>query len=111
MGDSDAILGRLREAEPDLVLIALGAPKQELWIDRFSRHIAPAVSIGVGGSLDFLTGRIRRAPTWMSRCGLEWMYRLSQEPRRMWRRYLVDDPRFLAIVIRSWRNGRQSARS
>ena len=111
MGDSDAILGRLRQAEPDLVLIALGAPKQELWIDRFSGQIAPAVSIGVGGSLDFLTGRVRRAPPWMSRCGLEWMYRLVQEPRRMWRRYLVDDPRFVAIVIRSWRNGRRSARS
>ncbi len=111
MGDSDAILGRLREAEPDLVLIALGAPKQELWMDRFSGQIAPAVSIGVGGSLDFLTGRVRRAPPWMSRCGLEWMYRLVQEPRRMWRRYLVDDPRFVAIVVRSWRNGRRSARS
>ena len=98
---------RLAETQPDLVLIALGAPKQELWIDRFGDRIAPAVAIGVGGSLDFFTGQIRRAPTWMSRAGLEWMFRLAQEPRRMWRRYLIEDPRFLAIVARSRREARR----
>ena len=93
-------------ASPDLVLVAFGAPKQELWIDRFADRIGPAVAMGVGGSLDFITGRVKRAPAWMSRAGLEWLFRLLQEPRRMWRRYLVEDPAFIAIVARSRRRAR-----
>ena len=103
--DAEHLLGRLRAAKPDLLLVALGAPKQELFIDRFARQIGPVVAMGVGGSLDFVAGRVRRAPRWMSRAGLEWAYRLAQEPRRMWRRYLIEDPAFLAIVARSWRRG------
>ena len=80
--DGDATLARLTSAEPDVVLVAFGAPKQELWIDRFLREPRPTVAIGVGGSLDFFAGRIKRAPTWMSEAGLEWLYRLLQEPRR-----------------------------
>ena len=99
--DGDATLARLTSAEPDLVLVAFGAPKQELWIDRFLGEPRRTVAIGVGGSLDFLAGRIRRAPTWMSDAGLEWLYRLKQEPRRMWRRYLVEDPAFVAILART----------
>jgi N-acetylglucosaminyldiphosphoundecaprenol N-acetyl-beta-D-mannosaminyltransferase len=105
--DAEHVLDRIRTARPDLVFVALGAPKQELWIERFGRHIAPAVAIAVGGSLDFFTGRVRRAPPWMSRAGLEWLYRLAQEPRRMWRRYLIEDPRFVAIVARTWRQARR----
>jgi N-acetylglucosaminyldiphosphoundecaprenol N-acetyl-beta-D-mannosaminyltransferase len=104
IGDrSEQTLEALRAASPDLVLVAFGAPKQELWIDRFSDQLGPAVTIGVGGSLDFIVGRIRRAPAWMSRAGLEWLFRLLQEPRRMWRRYLVEDPAFIAIVARTRR--------
>jgi N-acetylglucosaminyldiphosphoundecaprenol N-acetyl-beta-D-mannosaminyltransferase len=106
-GDSsDEILKRLRAASPDLVLVAFGAPKQELWIDRSADQLGPAVAIGVGGSLDFIVGGIRRAPDWMSRAGLEWLFRLLQEPRRMWRRYLVEDPAFIAIVARTRRRAR-----
>jgi N-acetylglucosaminyldiphosphoundecaprenol N-acetyl-beta-D-mannosaminyltransferase len=104
---SEQTLERLRTASPDLVLVAFGAPKQELWIDRFSDRIRPAVAIGVGGSLDFITGQTRRAPAWMSRAGIEWLFRLLQEPRRMWRRYLVEDPAFIVIVARSRRRARQ----
>jgi N-acetylglucosaminyldiphosphoundecaprenol N-acetyl-beta-D-mannosaminyltransferase len=105
--DTERFLSRIRAAGPDLLLVALGTPKGELWIDRFRGHIAPTVAIGVGGSFDFFTGRVRRAPPWMSRAGLEWLFRLTQEPRRMWRRYLIDDPRFVAIVARSWRSARR----
>ena len=98
---SEQTLDAVRAASPDLVLVAFGAPKQELWIDRFSDQLGGAVTIGVGGSLDFIVGRIRRAPAWMSRAGLEWLFRLLQEPRRMWRRYLVEDPAFIAIVART----------
>ena len=104
---SEQTLERLRAASPDLVLVAFGAPKQELWIDRFSDRIGPAVAMGVGGSLDFIAGQVKRAPAWMSRAGLEWLYRLLQEPRRMWRRYLVEDPAFIAIVARSRRRARR----
>jgi N-acetylglucosaminyldiphosphoundecaprenol N-acetyl-beta-D-mannosaminyltransferase len=100
------MIERLLAAKPDLVLVALGAPKQELWIDRFGERIKPAVAMGVGGSLDFVVGRVTRAPAWMSRAGLEWLFRLWQEPRRMWRRYLIEDPKFIAIVARTRRRRR-----
>ena len=106
--DGDATLARLTSAEPDVVLVAFGAPKQELWIDRFLREPRPTVAIGVGGSLDFFAGRIKRAPTWMSEAGLEWLYRLLQEPRRMWRRYLVEDPVFVAILARTMARHRRA---
>ena len=101
--NSEQTLERLRAASPDLVLVAFGAPKQELWIDRFNDRIRPAVAIGVGGSLDFVAGQVRRAPAWMSRSGLEWLFRLLQEPQRMWRRYLIEDPVFVVIVAQSRR--------
>ena len=106
---SERTLERLRAAQPDLVLVALGTPKQERWIDRFADQLAPAVVIGVGASFDFLTGRVRRAPEWMSRAGLEWLFRLAHEPRRLWRRYLVEDPAFIGIVARSRRAARAQA--
>jgi N-acetylglucosaminyldiphosphoundecaprenol N-acetyl-beta-D-mannosaminyltransferase len=106
--DSEQTLERLRAASPDVVLVAFGAPKQELWIERFRDRIRPTVAIGVGGSLDFVAGTVKRAPAWMSRAGLEWLFRLVQEPRRMWRRYLVEDPAFIAIVARSRRRARAS---
>jgi N-acetylglucosaminyldiphosphoundecaprenol N-acetyl-beta-D-mannosaminyltransferase len=97
---------RIRDARPDLVFVAFGAPKQEFFVDRL-RQVAPSVvAVAVGASLDFVAGRVRRAPAWMSRVGLEWFYRLCQEPRRLWRRYLVDDPAFLFILLRTpRRNG------
>jgi N-acetylglucosaminyldiphosphoundecaprenol N-acetyl-beta-D-mannosaminyltransferase len=104
---ADDILERVRATKPHLVLVAFGAPKQERWIDRFRDRITPAVAMGVGGSLDFMVGRTRRAPAWMSRAGLEWLFRLGQEPRRMWRRYLIEDPRFVAIVARTRRRERR----
>ena len=104
---SEQALARLLAASPDLLLVAFGAPKQELWINRFADQLGATVAIGVGGSLDFMVGRIRRAPAWMSRAGLEWLFRLVQEPRRMWRRYLVEDPAFIAIVARSHRRTRR----
>lgn len=105
--EAELTLGRLGATKPQLVLVALGAPKQERFIDRYGDRIGPAVAMGVGGSLDFVVGRVRRAPAWMSRAGLEWLYRLGQEPRRMWRRYLIEDPRFVAIVLRARRSERR----
>jgi N-acetylglucosaminyldiphosphoundecaprenol N-acetyl-beta-D-mannosaminyltransferase len=95
------IAEQLNAARPDLVLMALGAPKQELLIDQLAERVKPAVLLGIGASLDFIAGTVKRAPPLMRRAGLEWAYRLSQEPKRLWRRYLVDDPQFLAILWRT----------
>jgi exopolysaccharide biosynthesis WecB/TagA/CpsF family protein len=101
-------LARIAEARPEIVLVALGAPKQEVWIHRNAAAFGPAVVIGVGASLDFIAGRVPRAPPWMSQAGLEWLYRLVHEPRRLWRRYLLRDPEFLGILLRTWRMSRVS---
>lgn len=103
-GNATAVVQEIRAAKPDLVIVALGCPKQELWMRRHATLIAPAVAIGLGGSLDFVAGAVRRAPNWMSRHGLEWLYRLAQEPRRLAYRYLVRDlyiaPIFAGLVLR-----------
>jgi N-acetylglucosaminyldiphosphoundecaprenol N-acetyl-beta-D-mannosaminyltransferase len=98
-----ASIVRAREARPDLIFVALGPPKQELWIDRAHGEVGPAVSLGVGASFDFLVGKVQRAPRWMAKSGLEWLYRLAQEPRRLWRRYLVEAPTFVGLVARTRR--------
>jgi N-acetylglucosaminyldiphosphoundecaprenol N-acetyl-beta-D-mannosaminyltransferase len=102
--DEAAVLERITKARPHIVLVAFGAPKQELFIHTTMSAIRPAVAIGVGAGFDFVAGRIRRAPTWVSRGGLEWLFRLAQEPRRLARRYLVDDPKFLGILYRTLRD-------
>jgi N-acetylglucosaminyldiphosphoundecaprenol N-acetyl-beta-D-mannosaminyltransferase len=95
------VVERIREARPHLLFVALGAPKQELFIDRYRERLLPMVSLGIGASLDFVAGRVRRAPAWMSRAGFEWIFRLSQDPKRLARRYLIDDPRFAGIFLRT----------
>jgi N-acetylglucosaminyldiphosphoundecaprenol N-acetyl-beta-D-mannosaminyltransferase len=104
-GDSVA---RARAASPDLILVGLGPPKQELWIDRSAEAVRPAVAFGIGAGLDFLAGRYLRAPRWMARSGLEWAFRLFQEPRRLWRRYLVEGPRFAHVVLATWLSPRSA---
>lgn len=103
------VVETLRATAPDLVFVALGSPKQELWIHEARAALAPAVVIGVGASFDFIAGVVPRAPEWMSRSGLEWLYRLAREPRRLWRRYLVRDPKFALIVLRHLASARRAA--
>ncbi len=98
-----ALVDRVRATRPQIVLVAFGAPKQELWIDIAREALRPAVLMGVGGTLDFIAGTMPRAPRWMSASGLEWLFRLLREPRRLWKRYLIQDPRFLMIVGRKAR--------
>lgn len=100
-GEARAAVERLGTARPDLLIVALGTPKQERWIHRHLELIRPAVAVGMGATLDFVAGRVRRAPAWMSRSGLEWLFRLCREPRRLARRYLLRDLRFLPIVVRT----------
>jgi N-acetylglucosaminyldiphosphoundecaprenol N-acetyl-beta-D-mannosaminyltransferase len=100
------IVATIAAAKTQLLLLALGAPKQELWLHRNRAALSTAVGVGVGASVDFVAGRVQRAPRWVSRSGLEWLYRLVREPRRLWRRYLVNDPQFGAILLRSLRQPR-----
>jgi N-acetylglucosaminyldiphosphoundecaprenol N-acetyl-beta-D-mannosaminyltransferase len=90
----------IRAARPDVLLVGLGAPKQEKWILAHRDRLGVPVSIGVGGSFEMAGGVISRAPRWMRRVGLEWVHRLLQEPGRMWKRYICRDlPLFLRLVI------------
>jgi len=97
------ILDRIASAKPDLLLVALGAPKQEIWSHEQRASLKDAVAVGVGASLDFIAGTVQRAPSWLSNVGLEWAYRLVQEPRRLAARYLLRDPQFFRIVARQMR--------
>lgn len=90
--DEDArIVERIRQARPGFLFVALGAPRQDLWIRDHRDVLGVPVAMGVGCVLDLLAGAVSRAPTWMQSAGLEWSYRLIREPRRLWRRYLLDD--------------------
>lgn len=94
------IVDRIEELRPDVLLVAMGVPRQELWIARHidARHCT--LPIAVGALLDFLSGAVPRAPLWMRRLRLEWLFRLAVEPGRLWRRYMVGNPLFLWRVTR-----------
>lgn len=95
------ILADIERAEPDILLVAFGNPKQEKWIHRHRErlHRIP-ICMGVGGTFDFLASRTRRAPVWMQRCGLEWLFRLQNDPGRLWRRYSRDFHRFGVALLK-----------
>ena len=95
--DSDAIISRINEAGADILVVGLGHPKQDLWIAANRDRLPVTVAIGTGGSFDIITGRFRRAPAWAQRCGLEWLCRLIQEPRRLATRYATCAAWLLAV--------------
>lgn len=102
--DHEEIRRRIQAARPDLLLVSFGCPKQEKWIGMHYRSLGVPVSIGVGATIDFLAGRISRAPNWMRQTGTEWIYRLAQEPRRLARRYLLDCCCFAGLLgAQLWR--------
>jgi len=97
-------LARVRKAidaaRPDLLFVGFGAPKQEYWMCDHGRTLPAPVCMGVGGAFGMVAGVVPRAPNWIRRLGCEWLYRLHREPRRMWRRYLIGNPKFVWIVVR-----------
>ena len=108
--DEDTDIVRLiNDATPDVVWVGLSTPKQERWMAEHHKRITAPVMVGVGAAFDFGAGRKKQAPRWMQRSGLEWLFRLVQEPRRLWRRYLLNIPRFIVLVLlqtlhlRHWR--------
>jgi N-acetylglucosaminyldiphosphoundecaprenol N-acetyl-beta-D-mannosaminyltransferase len=108
--DADDV-ARINAARPDYVWVGLGAPKQDLWAARQRPHLDAAVVLAVGAAFDFHSGGLRRAPVWMQRRGLEWLYRLVAEPRRLARRYIVTNTRFLVLLVRSRLPGAAGRRS
>jgi exopolysaccharide biosynthesis WecB/TagA/CpsF family protein len=105
-GETDAVVDRVRASQASVLMVALGQPRQEQWLVRHLERTGSRVGLGVGGFLDFSAGVVRRAPAWMNRAGLEWTFRLAQEPRRLAHRYLIGNPLFLGRVLRPGaRNG------
>lgn len=94
----DKINNMITEAKPDLLIVCFGCPKQEKFIYENYQKYGPTVSICAGATIDFLAGNVKRAPKWMSDHGLEWLYRFSQEPKRLFKRYFVDDVKILGLV-------------
>lgn len=90
----------LTEARPDVLLVGLGSPKQEKWAARNSTRLGIPLTMGIGISFEYTAGMVRRAPVWMQRAGLEWLFRLVMEPGRLWRRYLVNDPKFFWLILK-----------
>ena len=84
---------------PRIVLVGMGTPKQELWVDRYADELGGAVVWTVGALFDYVSGHMPRAPRWLADNGLEWIFRLAIEPQRMWRRYLLGNPVFLRRVL------------
>lgn len=97
--EEDGVIAGIRTSGADVLLVAMGAPRQELWLERHLEATGAAVGMGVGGLFDFYSGRIPRAPLWLREIGGEWIYRLLQEPGRMWRRYLVGNWIFLYRIF------------
>jgi exopolysaccharide biosynthesis WecB/TagA/CpsF family protein len=102
------IVERINRARPDVLAVGLGCPKQELWITQYRGEMQFGVALCIGAAIDFAAGNLARAPKWMQQWGLEWLYRILQEPRRLWKRYLVDDMVFAVIVAREWRKRRNA---
>lgn len=98
--DHARVVAAINASGANVLLVAMGAPRQEFWIAEHAHELKVAVAIGVGGLFDFASGNMPRAPAWLRRLGLEWTYRLRQEPSRLWRRYVLGNPLFL---WRAWR--------
>lgn len=89
---------RINQTAADIVWVGLSTPKQERWVDGVRRHLTVRVLVTVGAAFDFHAGLLRQAPRWIQRAGLEWLFRLTQEPRRLWRRYAYNNPTFLVLA-------------
>lgn len=109
--DMPALLARIRESQADILLVAMGNPQQEQWLADHLAATGCRLGFGVGGLFDFLAGTVPRAPAWVQAARLEWSFRLLQEPRRLWRRYLVEMPVFLARICRQWLAGARVSRA
>lgn len=98
--EDQAIVDEVNAANADVLWIGLGSPKQELWAAEHDSRLSCGLVLPVGAAFDFHSGRLRRAPAWIRRLGFEWLFRLAMEPRRLFRRYVVTNSRFLLLIVR-----------
>jgi N-acetylglucosaminyldiphosphoundecaprenol N-acetyl-beta-D-mannosaminyltransferase len=100
--DDEAVADEIRSSGARLLFVAISSPRKEFFLSQNLERIGPLFAMGVGGSFDLLAGVTRRAFRWMQNAGLEWLFRLIQEPCRMWKRYLLGNARFLGLTLRAW---------
>jgi N-acetylglucosaminyldiphosphoundecaprenol N-acetyl-beta-D-mannosaminyltransferase len=100
------VVEQIRDARPDLLFVAISSPKKEQFLGRWQAGMKIPFAMGVGGSFDVAIGHVKRAPVWMQKSGLEWFYRFLQEPRRMFRRYFIEDMAFVRLLIKELKGGR-----
>jgi len=98
--DEPLIAKQIADSRADILFVAISSPKKEIFLNRYKDLIDMPFIMGVGGSFDVVSGLVKRAPVWMQNCGLEWLYRLCQEPRRMWKRYLVTNTIFIWMLLK-----------
>jgi len=98
--EESSVIEMINKANPDILLLGMPSPRKELFIEKYREVINARYSLGVGGYFDIVSGLIRRAPKRLQKMGLEWFYRLIQEPRRMWRRYLIGNLEFISLVLK-----------
>jgi N-acetylglucosaminyldiphosphoundecaprenol N-acetyl-beta-D-mannosaminyltransferase len=98
--EEQSIFDLINEAEPDILLLGMSSPKKELFFESYRHRLKAKYILGVGGYFDIVSGRIKRAPRWMQNSGMEWLYRLMQEPRRLWKRYLIGIFQFFWLVTK-----------
>ena len=98
--DEQAVVEAIHESGASMLFVAITSPKKEQFIHRWRNQLGVKFAMGVGGTFDIVAGRTRRAPKWMQRCGLEWLYRVWQEPKRMWKRYLVTNSLFVYLLVK-----------
>lgn len=93
----------IKNSRPDLLFVAISSPKKEQFLGKYQEQMKIPFAMGVGGTFDVAVGKVTRAPVWMQKSGLEWFYRFLQEPRRMFKRYFIDDMAFLGLLVKEWR--------
>jgi exopolysaccharide biosynthesis WecB/TagA/CpsF family protein len=96
----ELIIKTINDTKPDILAVGLGAPKQEKFIFKYKEKLRVPVSMAIGATIDFEAGNIKRAPIWMQKTGLEWFYRLCKEPKRMFKRYIIDDVKIINLVLK-----------
>ncbi len=100
--DEEAVVEKIRQSDASMLFVGISSPKKEQFIHRWRDHLGVKFAMGVGGTFDIVAGKTRRAPEWMQKAGLEWFYRVLQEPGRMWKRYLTTNSQFLWLLMREY---------
>jgi N-acetylglucosaminyldiphosphoundecaprenol N-acetyl-beta-D-mannosaminyltransferase len=100
--DDQQVVDAVRQARPHFLFLAIPSPRKEYWLSRHLERLQVPFVMGVGGTFDVVAGKVRRAPRWAQRIGCEWVYRLAQEPKRMWKRYLRGNSAFILLTLKQW---------